>query len=364
MLLCFAAVTSAAAAYGAESAPGTCRGGFDLLQKADALSLAINARSVEACKAACDELGAACVSVSWWPLGRTLYRTAGGNSMKSQCWLSSLCTKPDCCWDFRTFVKRDVPASKPLLAVLPVHPPKFELLLAFLRSVEACAAPERSAMHFVLIFSPSADRELFSQLARGPASQASGSNESVVVRHLVLDMPLPLRREEGVGVSPPAWKKWYGLAMLLDASNHGGSRRSGRRDDGRRDGAGAGRAEDEAGSLAQMRDGEFRDTQLASRRPGARQGWVEPWMRHLRRTYEHAVLIDAETAVISCAALGSLPSRVALKDSGRTWGAAGNCVDKMINRTRAAALIAAETPHELQVISEATKGALHSSGIR
>ena len=82
--------------YDVES--GACRAGFDILNSAAART----ADSVSACTQACTEHGASCVSASWFSEGRTVYK-----KVRSQCWLSSTCVAPDCCWSgFSTHVKR------------------------------------------------------------------------------------------------------------------------------------------------------------------------------------------------------------------------------------------------------------------
>jgi len=80
---------------------GACTAGFDLLHGAAARAARAATTEVE-CIAACDAHGVTCVSASWWSAGRTTHE-----NIRSQCWLSSSCTVPDCCTGgFRTHVKR------------------------------------------------------------------------------------------------------------------------------------------------------------------------------------------------------------------------------------------------------------------
>ena len=83
------------------SEPGACRGGFDLVSS----SSAIAARSEKACAEACVAHGSECVSASWWKSGLTALRNS---TIRSQCFLSSSCAIPNCCFSgFRTQIKRE-----------------------------------------------------------------------------------------------------------------------------------------------------------------------------------------------------------------------------------------------------------------
>ena len=77
---------------------GACTNGFDLLHDVNAHA----ATTMAACTAACTTAGAKCVSASWWLSGRTTFR-----GIKSQCWLSTSCVSPNCCWHgHQTRIKR------------------------------------------------------------------------------------------------------------------------------------------------------------------------------------------------------------------------------------------------------------------
>lgn len=84
------------ATYHVES--GACKSGFDLpLNHA-----ARRAFSIDACTQACTDYGTECVSASWFAKGRTLFK-----QVRSQCWLSTTCSSPDCCQaGFNTYIKR------------------------------------------------------------------------------------------------------------------------------------------------------------------------------------------------------------------------------------------------------------------
>ena len=72
-------------------------------------SSAIAARSEKACAEACVAHGSECVSASWWKSGLTALRNS---TIRSQCFLSSSCAVPNCCFSgFRTQIKRVLHAA-------------------------------------------------------------------------------------------------------------------------------------------------------------------------------------------------------------------------------------------------------------
>ena len=68
------------------------------------------------------------------------------------------------------------------------------------------------------------------------------------------------------------------------------------------------------------------------------------------------LLLDAELDVLSCSAVRVLPRRLDEKAVGRVAYAHRSCVEKMYNRTRACALMAARTLDEYRQLETITHG--------
>ena len=169
--------------------------------------------------------------------------------------------------------ERRMSELRPILGVVPLHRPRFNDLRRFAASLEACSPCGRAPpVELMLLFSTAGDQRAF--FGEAPQSVAAcGARTPRLVDSIVLDRQVP---------SAPypytvGWKRWYGLAQMLDAN--------------------------------------------ASR---------------LLSRHEFVLLLDAETTVLSCGALNALPQRLRVLSSRRQywWPAAATCILKMATRTR------------------------------
>ena len=184
---------------------------------------------------------------------------------------------------------------KPLLGIVLVHPPKFDALLHLISSLSSCTAGQQRALELAVVFSSAEDE-------RALASRSDvASSTSLVVHPVVLDRPWPGHNTPYPSVV--AFKRFYSIAQLFDRS----------------------------------------DESARGWRSSSPSTWPSASFRDV---YDYALLFDSELEVFSCDEVGKLPQRVHKADARGVAYAHASCVEKMVNRTRACALMAARDAEE------------------
>lgn len=177
-------------------------------------------------------------------------------------------------------------SPRPVLGLVPTHPPKYAFFLGFLRSFASCDESNdahRAGLHIAAIFTTASDGAAF--------DRAAGKQSSALRFRVVLNLKVPSATKHHL----VAWKRWMGLARLMD------SRRA-----------------------------------------------------ELLGLYEYVAFLDSETVVRSCAAMGRLPLSIE-RTQRRGWIAANQLCNGMGRRSlRSAALLAARSRHELDRLEAAT----------